>query len=243
MNKPSWENDNWTPPDYGGGQLNPFPTAPEYEDTPKMDDEPLGEPEIEEGNFLFSKIGNEVKKMFDGFPSIDFAPARDAFESGQQALQDLYLNLSPLEEYGSAYTGTSGGWNLGVVPFNTLVTGSKGVTLSQGRMYLNDRGLWRLDSQLWVDTWVIDSGAGVSWEMMVYRPDGTPYHRKRGAGHYANSQASLPLASSVVVPEAGYYVEMSVTSIAPGRSILGGEERTHLSAHHINRQGADRPNV
>lgn len=256
INHPDWRNEDWDfePSDQF---LQGQPTDQVeyiYDEGGLEQDEPTAEFEAEDDS-MFGKLRSQIVEGIAGAlerrPSSPlFKKVEDAWVDGQRAMVDLVNRLSPLEEYASAYMDDGEGlWQGGKLDFPNLIVGSSGVTLVDGGMRLDDHGMWRIDTQIWADYWVQtttgipDSLARMEWEIRVLRPDRSLYHRKRGRGFFPNSQTSLPLATTVVTPEAGYIVELHVTHIVAGRSLFGGEDRTHMTAHHMNREPADRPNV
>lgn len=182
---------------------------------------------------LLGSIGDIFRGNTPRLPDLGFL--RDAWSDGQEAVTDLWRRLSPLEEYAAAYMSTASGlWQGGKVTFDRMLVGSKGVTHEAGGFTLHDHGMWKIDAQIWPDIWVTDAGNTVDYEIRVINPSGGVYHRKRFR-HSSSVAFSAPLSTSVVVPEAGYRVEVHVTNIVVGRSLLGGSDRTHLFVHHINR--------
>lgn len=178
-----------------------------------------------------------IVKLVQGIVPAGFE-AHQAFADGQRAIKDLVSRLSPLEEYASAYMpSTEGLWQGGRLPFTEVLVGSKGVTAYSGRFILNDYGMWRIDCQIWPSNYAVGMISAVEWEIRVLRPDGSVYHRKRSR-HVDTDSLPDKLTTTVVVPAVGYSVEVQVTSIAPLRGMRGGADRTHLTVHHINRNGS-----
>ena len=153
---------------------------------------------------------------------------------GQELLNDRTDLLSPLLDYGSAYMDTSGGFaNAGQAWFVHQVGPMRGCHLNQGRIILDDAGLWDIRASLWFDNINI-LGGGVGWNVRVLKPDGTIFSEKME--YFDNQKETSALSiSSVVVPGAGYQVQVYVTVIAVGRGILGGVQRNRLTVQHISR--------
>lgn len=182
---------------------------------------------------LLGGIADALRGIFT--PGGPFQQVSEGAVDGQRAIKDLVSRLSPLEEYASAFMpSTEGVWQGGRLPFTEVLVGSQGATPDGGSFVLNDYGMWRIDCQIWPSNYVVGSLSQVDWEVRVLRPDGSVYHRKRSR-HIDTDSLPDKLTTTVVVPAAGYSVEVQVTSIAPLRGMRGGADRTHLTVHHINR--------
>lgn len=184
---------------------------------------------------LLGSIADIFKGDSPRLPDLGFL--REAWVDGQEAAMDLWRRLSPLEEYASAYMSSAEGlYQGGKISFDRMLVGSKGVTHTNGGFTLNDYGMWRIDCQIWPSNYAVDWGSldQVQWEVRVYLPDGSLWHRKQRR-HIDRDSRPDAVSTTVVVPEVGCRVEVHVTSIAPLRGMRGGADRTHLTVHHINR--------
>lgn len=172
-----------------------------------------------------------------------FQDVADAFEDGQAALRDRIDLFSSLEEQGTAFQSTNSPVsNVGKVPFDQKLTGSKGVSFSDGGIVLGDSGSWQINAMITAD-WIalnvnifgeyLDTSK-VKWEIRVLRPDGSLFHVKHGM-FTGQGPRNASLFSNVTVPEPGYRVEVWVTEIAPFRGLLRGPAWNHLSVSHVNR--------
>ena len=152
---------------------------------------------------------------------------------GQELLNERTDLLSPLLDYGSAYMDTSGGFtNTGQAWFVNQVGPMQKCHINQGRIILEEAGLWDIRASLWFGP--TGFGGGVGWNVRVLKPDGSIYSEKM---EYFNDQSecSALSISSVVVPAAGYQVQVYVTVIAATRGIIGGVQRNRLTVQHISR--------
>ena len=157
----------------------------------------------------------------------------DAFEDGQIELNGRTDLLSPLLDYGSAYMDTSGGFsNVGQAWFVHQVGPMQKCHLDQGRIILEEEGLWDIRASMWFDSTGL--GGGVGWNVRVLRPNGTLFSEKMEYFDDTKARSALSI-SSVVVPAAGYQVQVYVTVIAATRGIIGGVQRNRLTVQHISR--------
>ncbi|MGM5069833.1 hypothetical protein EU244_033965 [Rhodococcus qingshengii] len=155
------------------------------------------------------------------------------FRDGQLDINDRVDLLSPLQDYGSAYANTQAGiFNKGQVGFTNQIGPMQGCRLVSGRIVLDDRGLWDIRCQLWID-WTSLDGM-VEWEIRVLRPDGSTFSFQRTRLNSKDIFSSTNI-TSVVVPDAGYQVQIFITEMAPGRGAIGGPGLNRLTVQHISR--------
>lgn len=196
---------------------------------------------------VIEKIGQALMGITQGgmFSTIDDASTR--IIDGQEALNDRTDLLSPLLDYGSVtmpsgqpFTGT------GVLPFTRQVGPMRNVsvrTAGGGGLTFGDKGLWDIRLQA-TGSWVITGGTTqVQVSLIVYTPNGDWYSEQRTM--FAISSGDLiknsgeqthVIVSSVVVPEAGYYVRARVALNSSTRKFLGGPMWSRLTAQHISRE-------
>lgn len=161
-------------------------------------------------------------------------PNMNAIRDGQLDLNNNVELLSPLQDYGSAYANTQAGiFNKGQVGFTNQIGPMQGCRLVNGKIRLGDKGLWDIRCQLWIDYIDVLSGM-VEWEIRVLRPDGSTfsYQRTRLDSRDVFSSTNI---TSVVVPDAGYQVQIFITEMAPGRGAIGGPGLNRLTVQHISR--------
>lgn len=155
------------------------------------------------------------------------------FRDGQLDLNGRVDLLSPLQDYGSAYANTQAGiFNKGQVGFTNQIGPMQGCRLVNGKIRLGDQGLWDIRCQLWIDWTGLDGM--VEWEIRVLRPDGSTFSYQRTRLDSAAIFSSTNI-TSVVVPDAGYQVQIFITEMAPGRGAIGGPGLNRLTVQHISR--------
>ncbi|WP_052060170.1 hypothetical protein [Rhodococcoides fascians] len=167
---------------------------------------------------------------------------QETYETGQRtAIEQEELNgrqdlLSPLLDYGSVYmngaTAIAGPMTL---PFSNQVGPMRGCELSGRRIRLLDRGLWDIRCQVWLNEVPAPGLTGVvNWEVRVLRPDLSLYSVQAQTNETQRPYSQTAVAS-VVVPEAGYFVEAYLSFIASFRSMRGGVNFNRLTVQHISR--------
>lgn len=166
---------------------------------------------------------------------VNYRDPIEEIRDGQLDLNQRTDLLSPLLDYGSAYANTQGGlFNKGQVGFTNQIGPMQRCKLENGRITLNDKGLWDVRAQLWFD--YIDFLSGVvEWEIRILRPDGSIFSRQRTRLN-SNSVFSSTNITTVVVPASGYQVQVFITEMAPGRAAIGGPTLNRLSVQHISRE-------
>ncbi|WP_052062106.1 hypothetical protein [Rhodococcoides fascians] len=167
---------------------------------------------------------------------------QETYETGQRtAIEQEELNgrqdlLSPLLDYGSVYmngaTAVAGPMTL---PFSNQVGPMRGCERSGSRIRLLDRGLWDIRCQVWLNEVPAPGLTGVvNWEVRVLRPDLSVYSVQAQTNETQRPYSQTAVAS-VVVPEAGYFVEAYLSFIASFRSMRGGVNFNRLTVQHISR--------
>lgn len=181
------------------------------------------------GQFL-----DDLAKAIKGIGNFGPGPLRD-IRDGQLDLNNRTGLLSPLLDYGSAYANTVAGiFNKGQVGFTNQIGPMQGCRLVNGRIRLGDQGLWDIRCQLWIDSIAVVSGM-VEWEIRVLRPDGSTFSFQRTRLDSRDIFSSTNI-TSVVVPDAGYQVQIFITEMAPGRGAIGGPGLNRLTVQHISRR-------
>lgn len=203
--------------------------------------------ELLRGNFLLNILGgflnvgqaigsllDELSDAFKGLYEGDDPRLRD-FMDGQLALNKAVGYLSPLLDYGSAYMRTSPTMSgIGRVWFSEQVGPMQGCEIVEGMIRLDERGLWDIQSQIWA-SWLLGTSHTIEWEIRVLKPDRTIYSLQAATVTTGQlNEQSLPLFTSVVIPDAGYFAEIWVTKNAGNREIKGGSARSRLTVKHIS---------
>lgn len=154
---------------------------------------------------------------------------------GQEDLNHRTDLLSPMQDYGSAYMRTAQSFSqAGPLKFDQQVGPMQNCFITNdGRIRLQDKGLWDIRCQIWVDYINVLSGR-IDWEVQVLDPTGDVFSRQCARVNDGNP-VSTSIITSVVVPAAGYDVRASVTWIAAFRGLLGGPDRSRLTVQHISR--------
>lgn len=185
--------------------------------------------------------GGQTVEVPDGMSAGDYLAAlmglrwmqMDDFADEQLAIRDQVALLSQLEDTGSSYANGSGALvNVGKVAFNNPLGPEKGCQLVNGGWLLGDYGRWDIEARM-AFSYTIGPG-GIGWQIRVYRPDGTLYSYQHD-GHTDSNSNTRGMHTSVVVPTAGYRVEVWITTLVIGRATIGGAENTRLTVNHITR--------
>lgn len=185
------------------------------------------------------KIVKPLQQIFAGRKPAGWEHVADEFQDGQLALKNTLELLSPLLDYGSAYMDAKGGFlqfgdNHGVMPFTRSIGEMKGCELHDNGIRFLSAGLWDIRCQMAYGNNALGVGNGtVEWFVRVYRPDGTLYSEQVGLEANVWSKTSY-IASSVVVPDAGYVVKVEVAWIHGSRKLLGGPRNNRLVVQHIS---------
>ncbi|MCJ0906215.1 hypothetical protein [Rhodococcus sp. ARC_M6] len=175
-----------------------------------------------------SKFGNAQDEF-----KINLKNPIEEIRDGQLDLNNEVGLLSPLQDYGSAYANTSAGISaVGQFSFTNQIGPMKKCHLSGGRIILDDLGLWDIQCKIWVD-WT-GLGGVTEWEIRVLRPDGSIFSRSRTRMEDKEIFSSLDV-TSVVVPAAGYQVQVYINVLAAGRGVIGGPTLNRLTVKHISR--------
>ncbi|MCF8605165.1 hypothetical protein L5I01_17565 [Gordonia sp. HY442] len=159
----------------------------------------------------------------------------EQLEIKQEDLNNRQDLLSPLEDFGSCFANGQGNLiNTGVVPFNQQVGPMTGCHLENNQIVLDDFGLWTLQARLSFSYTVVPGQGGIAWEIRTVSPSGGIFDRQYDVVDHMGS-TTRPIDTSVVVPTAGYRVEVRITSLAPVRATIGGKENNRFTVHHISR--------
>lgn len=161
-----------------------------------------------------------------------------AIRDGQIDLNDRADLLSPLLDYRSVSTEPSKGDAMkgtGRIPFDFQIGPSRGVSKESGMLVLGDKGLWDLRAQV-TASWVSNPLAQqVKVWLRVLRPDGSIFSQQ---AYYVETMRSItiPIVSSVCVPDPGYKVDVWAWAQEGGRGWWSGPEWTRLTVQHISRE-------
>lgn len=185
---------------------------------------------------IITPINNLIQGVKDFFTG-NWLPGRggvtEALHDAQLDLSERTELLSPLLDYGSAYMDTSGGFaNAGQAWFVHPVGPMQNCHIANGRIVLEEKGLWDIRASMWFDATGL--GGGVGWNVRVLTPSGAIFSEKMEYFDDKSAKSDLSI-SSVVVPGSGYQVQVYVTVIAVGRGIIGGVSRNRLTVQHISR--------
>lgn len=188
---------------------------------------------------------NLVKGIADAIRGISglgslFWPIREAtqeFRDGQDALNDRTDLLSPLLDYGSCYAPNDETrlHGPGVINFSRQIGPMRGCHLEGNTLVLDDKGLWDIRAHV-----VLDAMVTLLYEpymyanVNVYRPDGSLYSQQSSTMSGAQT-TSCTIVSSVVVPSAGYRVQVSIDKLDNVRGIKAGPRWSRLVVQHISR--------
>ena len=159
----------------------------------------------------------------------------DAIDDGQVALTERTDLLSPLLDYGSVYASTSNDIsNTGQFSYSNQVGPMQNCHLSGGRIILDEQGLWNISARIYIALTFSPVGGGVAWEVRVLRPDGSIFSTTEDVFTDTGNQ-TREINTSVVVPGAGYQIQVYVRALLVGRWINGGPHRSRLTVQHISR--------
>lgn len=185
-------------------------------------------------NAIGTTVSDNLKTARDAIGTHVLTPIED-LRAGQEDLAGRVDLLSALEHYGQAYMPTSHK-GAGRLDFSAQNGPVSGVTVTGGGLRLDHAGLWQIHAQIW-PSWVALASSAVDWHVLVTDPTGTAYDQRWG--RLDNPQAHhSALTFRVVTPTPGYHALVQVTSIAKYRELLGGRDRTSLSAWHLSHDTA-----
>ncbi|WP_415395225.1 hypothetical protein ACMTN4_07595 [Rhodococcus globerulus] len=186
------------------------------------------------GFLNLGQLLSDISLAIRGLGSFGPGPLKD-IRDGQLDIIDRSDLLSPLLDYGTAYMNTANGFsNVGQANFSNQIGPMQGCHITNGRIILEEEGLWDIRAALWFGSVGFGLGGGVGWNVRVLKPDGSIYSEKMEYFDTDKEQSALS-TSSVVVPGANYQVQVYVTVIAATRSIIGGPARNRLTVQHISR--------
>lgn len=186
------------------------------------------------GFLSLGQLLNDLATALSGGGAFGPGPLRD-IRDGQLDLNNNVELLSPLLDYGSCYMATK--FNFGGssvrVRFLDQIGPMRGCHLDDGRIVLDDKGLWDIRCQLKYDISLANGICGL--EVQVLRPDMSVYSTQEGL-NYATGQATITVVTSVVVPDPGYRVQVIVVQTTQGRGIEGGPKANRLTVQHLSRR-------
>ncbi|CAB0551385.1 hypothetical protein D9B85_05675 [Corynebacterium diphtheriae] len=202
---------------------------------------------VQFGVGVFKAFAEGVKAFIDGIANAlkgmvnntIFDPLGKAVKEGQLELNNRVDLLSPIQDYGSVYIPSGDRELKGAqtLPFTAQIGPMKGCKQYKYGILLLDKGLWDIRAQVtssWVRTLTLGQ-QDVPIVLKVYAPNGELFSSQRSNSNTAGINTQT-IVSSVVVPEAGYYVEVEVEYIYTGRGIYRGPAWTRLTAQHISRE-------
>ena len=152
---------------------------------------------------------------------------------GQLDLMNRTDLLSPLLDYCSVSTPPGSGdarKGAGRMPFTYQIGPRKNVTLVDGQLRLDAKGLWDIRAMV-TPSWKF-TNTSVEAYIRVLRPDGSVFSQQ-GAYLSESSAETITLITSVVVPEPGYTVEVYVESPSD-RGWWTGPQWTRLTVQRIS---------
>ncbi|MGB3358113.1 MAG: hypothetical protein WA972_20980 [Rhodococcus qingshengii] len=184
------------------------------------------------GFLSLGQLLNDLATALSGSGVFGPGPLRD-IRDGQLDLNNNVELLSPLLDFGSVYMSESTSiFSSGLMNFDTQIGPMQRCRKGNSGIVLDAEGLWDIRAQLWFGTTIGNERCG--WEIRVYRPNGTLYSVQRAQKNSQSEQSDTNI-TSVVVPAAGFYIQVWVTQIANIRSVLAGPSRNRLTVQHISR--------
>lgn len=167
----------------------------------------------------FFSAGEAVKDTRDGM--LDLAGRTDLLEGVRgfcMAYQSLNVNAQ---------------WNLGTntreMPFDKRYGPSLGAEIYGSGIRLNEAGAWRIDAMVRANDTSFTGGDGALMDLIVYRPNGSEFLRRRYDAWPGQGIESIYGGSPIVVEEPGYYIRVE-TWTGRWRWWSGGTLYTFLSA-------------
>ncbi|WP_062367888.1 hypothetical protein [Gordonia sp. QH-12] len=187
----------------------------------------------------YDSMVDKVEGISEGIASAEETrQIRDSvgkLQEGQEALNNRTDLLSPLLDYGSAYASTANGiTNTGQFSYSNQIGPMQACHIANGRLILEEKGLWNLSARIYIDYTVSPIGLDVAWEVRVLAPDGSIFSTTEDV-YTGGSAQTREINTSVVVPDAGYQVQVYVRTLLVGRWIRGGDHRSRLTVQHISR--------
>lgn len=185
-------------------------------------------------NSLIGGIGDAIR----GVGSSTFSPISKAMKpirDGQQALSSQIELLSALLDYGSAFVPVEAKIKRSeIIPFTQQLGPMRGVRLKGNGLELVEPGLWDIRTSV-TRASVYDDGTyygEVYCDVYVKRPDGSTYSVQ--SGHIKSvGTTTITVITSVVVPEANYYVEV-FGGVKGLRRVIGGPQWSRLTVQRIS---------
>lgn len=202
---------------------------------------------VQFGVGIFKAFADGVKAFIGGIANAlkglvnntIFDPLGKAVKEGQLELNNRVDLLSPIQDYGSVYipSGDSELKGAQILPFTAQIGPMKGCKQYKNGIMLLDKGLWDIRAQVtssWVRTLTL-AQQDVPIVLKIYTPNGELFSSQRSNSNTAGVNTQT-IVSSVVVPEAGYYIEVEIEYIYTGRGIYRGPAWTRLTTQHISRE-------
>lgn len=190
---------------------------------------------------LLGGIADALRGIFTpGGPFVDLAAAA---KDGQEDLRDRLDLLSPLLDYGSFFAplinDTHSRYGPDFMAFTEQLAAAQNVelvALDTGRevVMLQDKGIWDIRGHVVVD-WYGGTNPDVWVDVCVYKPDKTLFSSERSMER-TNNITTFNFASSVTIPEPGYFVLVNIARMHKGRGVFGGPKYTRLTVQHISRE-------
>lgn len=138
--------------------------------------------------------------------------------------------LDPILDIGQAYMPT--GLNFtgtGRLPFRSQRGPARGVYFENDGIRLLGSGAWQVTVEVRA-SWVTLQGEDIRYRVNCYDTNGDLYTYQEYIDRSSDSAHSVSFGADFVVPEAGYFISVSVYDIAVGRKHLGGWAATRLVA-------------
>ena len=186
-------------------------------------------------NDIFKSIANAFAGILDDDGNEWLTMIRDK----QLQYNDRVDLLNPLLDYCSAYAAFTDNdharFGPGLMKFSEQIGPARNVEITpEGRFKLLDKGLWDIRATV-LPSWTGFLRKGdIYISMNVRDPQGGLYSEQTLIEDTTN-YTSFSIVSSVVVPEAGYTVEVNIDQLDSQRGILGGPKWSRLTVQHLSR--------
>lgn len=168
----------------------------------------------------FFSAGEQVKQTNDGM--LDLANRTDLLE-GVRGFCMAYQTFNVNAEWGLL------GGNTRLMPFRGSYGPTKGAHIEGDGITLDEPGAWRIDSMVRANNTGYGGGDGTLMDILVYRPDGSEYVRRRFNAWTGQGKESIYGGFPLVVDGPGYYIRVE-TWTSRWRWWAGGTMYTFLSA-------------
>lgn len=187
-----------------------------------------------------ANVVEPLRQIFAGKIPTGWEHVAQAFQDGQTALTRRLDLLSPLLDYGSVYMEQKGGFwefgsNYGDMPFTKQVGPMRGCeVLPEGGIRLKAAGLWDIRLMMTFGENALQVGSGkINLRVKVLTPTGQLYSQAKCFDD-VNKAVTETVATSVVVPEAGYLVKVEVSWVHGSRQLAGGPANNRLIVQRVN---------